>query len=177
MRSWCAGSPRWRCAKRRAPRRHVSYSLRPVGRAQRGPLERLTAATGLFRPEEVAIAVELLDEALAGDDDYRFLGAYAGDELVGYACWGPTPGTDGTFDLYWIVVDPIRQHQGVGTQLLSAVERQLRTDDARLVVVETSSRGPYAPTRAFYERRGYVAAARLPGYYGPADDLVIYLKD
>ncbi|HEV2751932.1 MAG TPA: GNAT family N-acetyltransferase [Gemmatimonadales bacterium] len=155
----------------------MSCSLRPVGRAQRGPLERLTAATGLFRPEEVAIAVELLDEALAGDDDYRFLGAYAEDALVGYACWGPTPGTSGTFDLYWIVVDPARQGEGIGTQLLGAVERQLMTDDGRLVVVETSSRVEYAPTRAFYERRGYVQAARLPGYYAPGDDLVIYLKD
>jgi GNAT superfamily N-acetyltransferase len=155
----------------------VSYSLRPVGRAQRGPLERLTAATGLFRPDEVAIAVELLDEALAGDDDYRFLGAYTDDELVAYACWGPTPGTTGTFDLYWIVVDPTRQGKGVGTQLLQAVERKLTTDDGRLIVVETSSRPEYGPTRAFYERRGYAETARLPGYYAPGDDLVIYLKD
>ena len=155
----------------------MSCSLRPVGRAQRGPLERLTAATGLFRPDEVAIAVELLDEALAGDDDYRFLGAYADDELVGYACWGPTPGTTGTFDLYWIVVDPTRQGKGVGTQLLQAVETKLTTDDGRLIVVETSSRPEYGPTRAFYERRGYAETARLPGYYAPGDDLVIYLKD
>jgi ribosomal protein S18 acetylase RimI-like enzyme len=155
----------------------VSCSLRPVGRAQRGPLERLTAATGLFRPEEVAIAVELLDEALAGDDDYRFLGAYASDALVGFACWGPTPGTTGTFDLYWIVVDPARQGEGVGTQLLEAVEGTLRMDRGRLIVVETSSRAQYGPTRAFYERRGYARAACLPGYYAPGDDLVIYLKD
>jgi len=109
----------------------VSCSLRPVGRAQRAPLERLTAATGLFRPDEVAIAVELLDGALAGDDDYRFLGAYAEDRLVGYACWGPTPGTEGTFDLYWIVVDPARQGEGVGTRLLRAVEDRLTTDHGR----------------------------------------------
>ena len=155
----------------------MSCSLRPVGHAQRAPLERLTAATGLFRPDEVAIAVELLDDALAGDGDYRFLGAYADDRLVGYACWGPTPGTEGTFDLYWIVVDPARQREGLGTQLLRAVEDRLRTDQGRLVVVETSSRADYAPTRAFYERRGYTQAARLPGYYAPGDDLVIYLKD
>lgn len=155
----------------------MSCSLRPVGRAQRAPLERLTAATGLFRPDEVAIAVELLDDALAGDDDYRFLGAYAGDRLVGYACWGPTPGTTGTFDLYWIVVDPDRQSEGIGTQLLRAVEAKLTTENGRLVVVETSSRTAYAPTRAFYERRGYTQAAQLPGYYAPGDDLVIYLKD
>lgn len=155
----------------------MSCSLRPVGRAQRARLERLTAATGLFRPDEVAIAVELLDDALAGDDDYRFLGAYAGDDLAGYACWGPTPGTTGTFDLYWIVVDPKWQGQHVGSELLQAVEQQLMTDDGRLVIVETSSRAEYAPTRAFYERRGYARAALIPGYYAAGDDLVIYLKD
>ena len=155
----------------------MSCSLRPVGRAQRARLERLTAATGLFRPEEVAIAVELLDDSLAGDDDYRFLGAYAGDELVGYVCWGPSPGTDGTYDVYWIVVDRASQRHGVGTALLGAVERTLAAEHARLVVVETSARAEYAATRAFYERRGYTVAARLPGYYAPGDDLVVYLKD
>ncbi len=155
----------------------MSSSLRPVGRAQRARLEQLTAATGLFRPAEVAIAAELLDDSLAGDDDYRLLGAYGADELVGYACWGPTPGTEGTYDLYWIVVDPARQGQGVGTELLNAVEQQLAREHARLLVVETSSRADYAATRAFYERRGYARAATIPGYYAPGDDLVIYLKD
>jgi len=155
----------------------VSCSLRPVGRAQRARLERLTAAAGVFRPEEVATAVELLDSSLEGDDDYRFLGAYDGDELVGYACWGPTPGTVGTADLYWLVVDPTRQHRGVGTQLLDAVEDRLKADRCRLVVVETSSREDYAATRAFYERRGYGRVAAIPAYYAPGDDLVIYLKD
>jgi ribosomal protein S18 acetylase RimI-like enzyme len=155
----------------------VSCSVRPVGRAQRARLEEITAATGLFRPDEVAIALELFDDALSGDDDYRFLGAYARDELVGYVCWGPTPATQGTYDLYWIVVDPARQGRGVGTALLRAVEARLAAEAARLVVVETSSRPDYAPTRAFYERRGYTRAATLPGYYAPGDDLVIYLKD
>lgn len=155
----------------------MSCSLRPVGRAQRARLEALTRATGLFREAEVATAVELLDEALAGDDDYRFVGAYAGDELVGYACWGPTPGTEGTHDLYWIVVDAARHGQGVGSQLLRDVERRLTADGCRLLVVETSSRADYGPTRAFYEKRGFTRAAVIPGYYAPGDDLVIYLKD
>jgi len=155
----------------------VSCSLRPVGLAQRARLEQLTAATGLFRPEEVATAAQLLDESLAGDDDYRFLGAYEGDDLVGYACWGPTPGTHGTSDLYWIVVEAPRQGRGIGTALLSAVEERLKADGCRLIVVETSSRNDYAPTRAFYERRGFAKTASIPAYYAPGDDLVIYLKD
>ncbi|MGH7568561.1 MAG: GNAT family N-acetyltransferase [Gemmatimonadales bacterium] len=155
----------------------MTCSLRPVGRAQRARLEALTRATGVFRDAEVATAVELLDEALAGEDDYRFVGAYAGDELVGYACWGPTPGTEGTNDLYWLVVDPARQRTGVGAALLGEVERRLLADGARLIVVETSSRPDYAATRAFYQRRGFTRAATIPGYYAPGDDLVLYTED
>jgi ribosomal protein S18 acetylase RimI-like enzyme len=155
----------------------VSCSLRPVGRAQRARLEELTRATGRFREEEVATAVELLEESLDGDDAYRFVGAFETERLVGYACWGPTPGTEGTCDLYWIVVDPARQGTGVGTLLLHEVESRLTADGCRLVMVETSSRADYGPTRAFYEHRGYTRAATIPAYYAPGDDLVIYTKD
>ena len=155
----------------------MSCSLRSLERAHRAPLERLVAGTGLFRAAEVATAGELLDEALNGDDDYRFVGAFEGSDLVGYACWGPTPGTEGTHDLYWIVVDRQQQRSGVGSRLLAHVEQELKADGGRLLVVETSSRGDYAPTRAFYERRGFTRAATLPGYYAPGDDLVVYLKD
>ena len=133
--------------------------------------------TGLFREAEVAMAGELLDEALDGDDDYRFLGAFDADHLVGYACWGPTPGTAGTYDLYWIAVDRSRQGQGIGTQLVAEVEHRLQADGGRLIVVETSSREDYTPTRGFYERRDYRRTATIPGYYAPGDDLVIYTKD
>ncbi len=155
----------------------MSCSLRPVGRAHRARLEQLTRDTGLFREEEVGTAVELLDESLAGDEEYRFVGAFDGDRLMGYACWGPTPGTVSTSDLYWIVVDRARQGAGVGSQLLKEVECLLRAHGRRLVVVETSSRADYEPTRKFYEARGYTRAARVPGYYAPGDDLVIYTKD
>jgi len=133
----------------------------------------------MFRPSEVETAVQVLDESLAGEDDYRWLGAFEekGDTLTGCVCWGPTAGTEGTYDLYWLVVDPARHGQGIGTQLLTEVEQRLRAARGRLIVTETSSRADYAPTRAFYEHRGYTRAATIPGYYAPGDDLVIYSKD
>src|SRR6266581_2076001 len=158
-------------------RRIAELALRELGRAHRARLERLTRATGLFREEEVATAVGLLDESLAGDEDYQFVGGFEGDELIGYGCWGPTPGTVATSDLYWIVVDRVRQGAGIGSQLLAEVERRLKADGRRLVVVETSSRPDYKATRGFYEARGYTRAATIPGYYAPGDDLVIYTKD
>ena len=155
----------------------MSCSLSPIGPGSRERLEELTRGTGFFREEEVATAVELLDGHLAGDEDYRFIGAFDAGALIGYACWGPTPGTEGTWDLYWIVVARERQGEGIGSDLLRYVERMLATDHCRLVVVETSSRADYAPTRGFYEARGYTRTAVIPGYYAPGDDLVIYLKD
>ena len=157
----------------------MSCSLRPVDRAHRGRVEALVRATGMFRPSEVETAVQVLDESLAGEDDYRWLGAFEekGDTMTGCVCWGPTPGTEGTYDLYWLVVDPARHGQGIGTQLLTEVEQRLRAARGRLIVTETSSQADYAPTRAFYEHRGYTRAATIPGYYAPGDDLVIYSKD
>lgn len=148
----------------------------PVERGHRARLESILRRTSVFRSEEVDVAIELFDESLS-DPDYRFLGAFTpDDELVGYACYGPTPGTDRTWDLYWIAVDPSVQGTGGGTTLLSEVERRLRELDARMLVVETSSRPDYAATRAFYARRGYAETARVGNYYAPDDDRIIYTK-
>ena len=95
---------------------------------------------------------------------------------MGYACYGPTPETDRTWDLYWIATDPRTHGTGGGTRLLTEVERRLEGLNARMLVVETSSRSEYAPTRAFYERRGYGEAARVRGFYAPGDDRIIYIR-
>ena len=95
--------------------------------------------------------------------------------LAGWICWGPTPCTLGTFDLYWMAVDPALHGAGIGTALIGEMERRL-SGVARLVVVETAGRPDYRPTRAFYQARGYRAAAVIPDFYAPGDDQVVYLK-
>jgi len=47
---------------------------------------------------------------------------------------------------------------------------------ARLIVVETAGRADYAPTRAFYEARGYRAVGMIPDFYAPGDDQVTFVK-
>jgi ribosomal protein S18 acetylase RimI-like enzyme len=71
---------------------------------------------------------------------------------------------------------PEFQGEGGGSQLLGEVERRLRQREARLLVVETSSREDYAPTRHFYEAHDYDRAASLADYYAPGDHRVIYTK-
>ncbi len=96
--------------------------------------------------------------------------------LVGFACYGPTMGTDRTYDLYWIAVDRSAQGTGCGSVLLSEVERRLEALHARMLVIETSSRSDYAATRTFYLRRGYVEAARIREFYARQDDRIILTK-
>ena len=42
--------------------------------------------------------------------------------------------------------------------------------------VETAGRPDYAPTRAFYEARGYRAVGLIPDFYAPGDDQVTFVK-
>ena len=162
--------------------------------SHRGRVDEILRACGVFREDEVQVALELFDEGVRNerggrrDDaslvpasrlprpDYVFLGAYDADRLIAFSCHGPTPGTDRTYDLYWIAVDPALQGAGGGTALLTEVERMLAGDGARMLVVETSSRPEYVATRAFYSRRGYDEAARVRAFYAPGDDRVIFTK-
>jgi ribosomal protein S18 acetylase RimI-like enzyme len=149
------------------------------GAAHRKKVREILDATAVFTGEEVDVALELLDDAESAGDDapYEYVGAFSDDEeLIGYACYGATPGTDRTYDLYWIAVHPDHQGTGGGTALLAGVERALQARNARLIVVETSSRPAYDATRRFYERRGYGAAARMRDFYAPGDDRVIFTK-
>jgi ribosomal protein S18 acetylase RimI-like enzyme len=138
---------------------------------------RLVEATGVFRPDEVDVAVEVFDGAATRPGiDYHGICAFDADRLVGFTLFGPTPCTVSTWDLYWIVVGPGAQRHGVGRQLMAAAETSIRSLAGTLVVVETSSRDDYLPTRAFYESLAYHPAARIPDYYAPGDDLVVYVK-
>jgi ribosomal protein S18 acetylase RimI-like enzyme len=156
----------------------ASLTIRDLRRIDRAPLERLIVETGKFSPAEVSIAMELIDAVLdrPGQADYIIRCCEVDGEVAGYYCIGPTPGTEGTFDLYWIVVSPNVQGKGIGRLLNGHAEDLARSMGGRLLVAETSSRPDYEPTRGFYIARGYTELARIRGYYRPDDDLVVFGK-
>lgn len=153
----------------------ATISIGPLQPTHRTQLEEIVRATGVFSEGEVGVALELFDASTS--DDYEFVGAFDHDDtLVGYACFGATPATDRTYDLYWIAVHPSARRGGAGAALMSEVEHRLEERRARLLVVETSSRDDYAPTRRFYQQRGYEEAARLRDFYASGDDRVVLAK-
>ncbi len=121
------------------------------------------------------MAVELVDTRLEKADasGYDFLFAERDGVVIGYACFGLIACTLGSYDLYWIAVDPAMQGCGIGRQLLTEVEQRIARADGRHLYIETSGRSQYAPTRIFYQRCGFELAAVLPDFYNCNDDKVI----
>ncbi len=137
---------------------------------------RLVRASGFFNPAEVAVARELVGERLAKGlaSGYRFWFAQQGESLAGYACYGPIAGAEGSWDLYWIVVDRALRGRGLGGRILDRVASSAAAAGCRRLYADTSSRPQYGPTRAFYQARGFMEQARLPAFYAPGEDKVIY---
>jgi D-alanine-D-alanine ligase len=151
---------------------------RTAGPADPAAVEALVRATGVFSPAEVTIARELVEERLSrgAASGYEFLFVDDEDGLLGYACWGPIPCTERSYDLYWIAVRPERQGGGVGRRILALAEEEIARSGGARIYVETSTRAAYDPTRAFYERCGYARAATFDDFYAQGDGKAVYLK-
>src|SRR3990167_7305030 len=132
-----------------------------------------------FTAEEKDCAAELLDIYLGNPchNDYDFFCAVnEGNKVIGYICYGRVPLTESTYDLYWIVVDPLFHSMGIGKMLVDYLESMLINIRARMLLAETSSRSDYYKTRVFYEQNSFTEAARIKDFYRAGDDKIIYKK-
>lgn len=153
--------------------------IRKLQRNDKDRIRTILIQTDVFKPEEIDVAMELIDEFLDKPEQKDYDMYCAVDEeraVIGYLCVGPTSMTAATYDLYWIAVDPGAQRKGIGATLNHFCEDHVKSIGGRLIVAETSSQSKYSKTRAFYLREGYSVAATIKDYYDVGDDLVIFTK-
>ena len=164
--------------RRKHPPEHYDTKVRYTEASDQTEILRFVSATGVFHRPEIEIAQELLDEAVQDGPvgHYQSFTAELEGRPAGWICFGPTPGALGTFDIYWIVVSPEHQGKGIGEALMAHSEQLIQEKGGRLVVVETSGRAVYEPTRQFYLTVGYTEQARVPDFYAPGDDKIVFTK-
>ena len=155
--------------------------IRPVKMRDRSRIEEMVVSSDRFNQEEIATALELVDEALERGEKsgYLIVVLEVGKEhppVKGYACYGPTPLTQGAYDLYWIVTDPVVQGKGFGRRLLEYVEKDIVKRGGRMLLIETSSQESYGTTIRFYKRNGYERVARIKDFYSIGDYKLVFSK-
>jgi ribosomal protein S18 acetylase RimI-like enzyme len=144
-------------------------------------IRRILLQTQAFRDDEIDVAIELIDDSLSKNgalapDDYHIHVAVENETVLGYVCFGKTPMTLSTFDLYWIAVSPQAQGKGVGKTLFDFTCERVAEMQGKLIVIETASQPKYEPTQKFYERIGCDLEARIKNFYSVGDDKLIYTK-
>jgi GNAT superfamily N-acetyltransferase len=139
----------------------------------------IAARAGVFSEEEVECVAALWEEYLTEGPErcgYNFIVYRDGEQVLGFACYGPRDLTEGVWDLYWVAVDPDIRCRGVGRALLTASEDAARALGGRMLIAETSGTPLYEPTRKFYFATGYKNEATIRDFYTIGDDLVIFIK-
>lgn len=151
--------------------------IRFILQTDRNQILSLVQSQTHFLPCEIDVAMEVIDKTFDPAEDYTTLIAAENDGTIsGFISYGPIPLTDRRYDLYWIVVDPARGRHGIGSQLIAAMEDDLRPSGPGHIYIDTSSMPGYAKARAFYEKNGYTVAAVLPDFYRDGDDRLLYVK-
>ena len=153
-------------------------NIRPMTSDDKPSVMRILHATPEFLRPEVVIAEELIDAFLeepVASGYYIRVAEFDGD-IAGYVCYGNTPLTEATWDIYWIAVVHDKQGHGIGRILMKHAEDDIKKMCGRLIVVETSGKPEYNKTRRFYDTLNYRSVCRIPGYYAPGDDLVMFIK-
>lgn len=139
----------------------------------------ITARVGVFNQEEVETVAVLWQEYLNDGPEvcgYNFIVDREGDQVLGFACYGPRDLTNGVYDLYWLAVDPNARRSGSGRRLLAASEEAAHQAGARMIIAETSGTSAYDGTRKFYLDTGYIMEATIKDFYIDGDDLAIFVK-
>ncbi len=156
----------------------MPVKIRPMLAQDRQAIIEILEVTTAFLPPDVQVAIELIDCYLADgvNSGYNFWIAEMDGKAVGYICYGPTPLTQGTWDIYWMATAPGLKGHGIGTALMKLAEDNIRAEGGRMTIIETSSNPDYLEARKFHLAHGYIIIGSIPDFYSIGDNKITFRK-
>lgn len=141
-------------------------------------IRELVKASKVFSEIEAETAGELAEAVLDGSDlSYKFYFIRTKDGTpIAYSCFGEIPLTDKRYDLYWIVVHPDYQNQGLAKEVSLQTDRSIIASGGKHLYAETSGTDLYKPARSFYLKDNYIQVACYPDFYKKDDDKIVFVK-
>jgi GNAT superfamily N-acetyltransferase len=138
----------------------------------------LAGESGVFKDIELEIMKETLEEWERRPESLSTLIELSSSgRISGFAYFGPSNGTEYTYDLKWLVVDKLSRKQGVGIQLLKRIELEiLKQKRNAILTAETSARKEGAINEGFFPDAGFSLIGHIPDFYGKGDDFLMYAK-
>ncbi|MEM8850754.1 MAG: GNAT family N-acetyltransferase [Pseudomonadota bacterium] len=129
---------------------------------------------GLFSPEEIGFFTDDLDSWSPGSDDPRMW--FLANDGEAAAQIAPEPMSDAVWNLLFIATRPAARRTGCAKALIRTVEKTVRAQGGRLLLIDTASMEDQAPARAAYLAAGYDREAVIRDYYGDGVDRVTFRK-
>jgi ribosomal protein S18 acetylase RimI-like enzyme len=152
----------------------VGYNIRKVIASDVEALKKVLDSSGLFPSEYLR---EMISEYLSDPASEEIWFTYLQDgQLVGLGYCVPEKLTDGTYNLLAIAVDKISQGSGIGSKMLKYLEDELKRQQKRILIVDTSSSSDFVLARSFYVKAGYTNVATIKDFWKDGEDKVTFYK-
>ena len=153
----------------------MKIEVRPVIKEDIQQLKSVLSTIELFPAEMLD---DLIEDYLTDPSTEEIWFTAVSDSLpvaVGYCA--PEKMTEGTYNLYAIGVISNLQGAGIGSQMMSYIESELKAKGMRILIVDTSGTEEFTQTRKFYENLNYTKEAVIRDFWKEGDDKVTYWKE
>jgi len=142
----------------------------------------LAKLTGLFTDDEAeqllgGVLEQYHADSLGEGHEIKVWRDKSIEEPIGWVYYAPSMYAVGVWDLWWIGVHPRYQKSGIGQALLNFVEFDVKDQEGRLLIIETSDTEPLANARKLYIKSGYKHCGTIPNFFKIGDGKMIFAKD
>ena len=152
----------------------MQYDIRKVIASDIEALKMVLDSSGLFPSEYLEeMMAEYLSDLASGEIWFTYV---QDGQPVGFGYCVPEKLTDGTYNLLAIAVDKTVQGTGIGSKMVKYLEDELKRQQKRILIVDTSGSDDFALTRSFYLKAGYTNAATIKDFWKDGEDKVTFYK-